>query len=191
MGALIRTKGTKRLIAHLNEEFSTYIDFYRDQNISAQFDPSKGTYPGLIGLTLTLEDPNDPIHAARPNDNLVLLPYLPDPPSGAKGPGKKKHARLEARWLWFLNTNNSANDSLTLTNDNTIAAAIYKALTQKTGGSYDYDSICFDAVESNSAQDVDVSDQTDGGTKYTLITLKTNKAMPTQAGPQNPPPIDN
>ena len=90
-----------------------------------------------------------------------------------------------------MNTNNSANDSLTWANDNKIAVGIYKALTQKTGGSYDYDSICFDAVEDNKAQNVVVSDQTDGGTKYTLITLKTNKAMPTQAGPQNPPPIDN
>src|SRR4051812_18375594 len=109
MGALIRTKGTKRLIAHLNEEFSTYIDFYRDNKISTQFDSSKGTYPGLIGLTLSLEDPNDEIHAARPNDDLVLLPNLPSTVAGGgKGHGKKKHPRLEARWLWFLNTNNSA-----------------------------------------------------------------------------------
>ena len=37
MGALIMTKGTKRLVAHYNEEFDTWIDFYRDASVLPKF----------------------------------------------------------------------------------------------------------------------------------------------------------
>jgi hypothetical protein len=172
MGGLIRTKGTKRLIAHLNDEFGTYIDFYRA--ISTQFDPTKASYKGLAWLTLNISDPNDKIHSPRAIDDLVLLPHLPAGP-------KQKHKNLERRWVWFLDTTNVARGSLTPANDHKIAAAIYDALRKRTGNSYFYTSICFDAVEINGPQDITPSDQPDGNTTYKLIVLNT-QPMPAQLG---------
>lgn len=186
MGSLVRTKGTKRLVAHFNEEFGTYIDFYRTQNYSGSailpmFNPALASYKGLRFLTLQLADPGDTIHSARA-DRLTLLPHLP---AGAK----QRHNNLERRWVWFLDTAKVAKGSLSSTNDQLIAAGIFKALSTKTGAAYDYDSICFDAVEVNGPQTVSVTDQYDGGVKYMLIVLMT-PAMPTGSAANDPPLID-
>jgi hypothetical protein len=186
MGSLVRTKGTKRLVAHFNEEFGTYIDFYRTQSfggspILPMFNPALAGYKGLRYLTLNLADPGDPIHSARA-DNLTLLPHLP---AGAK----QRHNNLERRWVWFLNTANVAKGSLSPANDKLIAGGIFKALGTKPGANYDYDSICFDAVEVNGPQTINVTDQFDGGVKYLLIVLMT-PAMPTGSAANDPPLID-
>jgi len=187
MGALVRTKGTKRLVAHFNEEFGTYIDFYRTQSfggspILPMFNSALAGYKGLWWLTLNLTDPGDAIHSPR-TDHLTLLPHLP-------ADAKQRHKNLERRWVWFLNTAHVARGSLTPANDQAIAGGIYTALSAKTGATYDYDSICFDAVEVNGPQTVSVTDKFDGAVKYMLIVLMT-PPMPTGGGGANDPqPID-
>jgi hypothetical protein len=177
MGALIRTKGTKRLIAHFNDEFSSYIGFYRDAAIMGQFDitlPSGAARNvDLLVLTYSIKDPKDVNHAPR-YDHRCLLPQ--DNP---------KHAHLIARWLWFLNAGNADDGALAQRNHNKIAGYIFKALNDVT-----YSSIVFDAVEA-SVQDVVFADESDGSTKYMKITLQT-PAMPTTSlyGPDSPLPID-
>jgi hypothetical protein len=183
MGALIRTMGTKLLIAHFNDEFSTYINFYRQaQNI--QFFNAGGTsYTDLLHATNSITDTGDPIHAPR-SDHLSLLPYLAVPARGAAG--VQQHANLENRWKWFLTTANVSAGALTQANHDKIAAAIYTALSGT------FDSITFDAVEVAGSQDVSAAVAYDeGSTKYMQIVLYTS-AMPLGSpGSTNPYPIDS
>jgi len=163
MGALIKTRGTKLLAAHLNEEFSTWIAFYRGK--ANYFDATRAGYnpAGTGGLLYATNNIFAP-HSLR-TDQKSLLPYFP--------PGTP-HTNLENRWLWFLNTSaaNVALGSLMPANDIAIASAIHKAL----GGAYD--SITFDAVETSGPQYVTVSDAYDDGTLYMNIVLMTPKSIP-------------
>lgn len=185
MGALIRTKGTKLLAAHFNEEFSTYIDFYRKPKVAALFNTKSDAYTSLLDITNQLRDPADSVHAPRP-DHKCLLPYLPE---------GTRHRNLEARWLWFLNTASSANGSLTAANDKKIANGIYKALTDMRGKNPKYNNITFDAVQTDGKQNVSARATKDDGTVYMQVLLMTPRPMPdgTAAliGGPTPPPLDS
>jgi hypothetical protein len=177
MGGLIRTKGTKKLVAHFNDEFDTWIDFYRP--FAQLFDTSRAGYTNLLNITMTIRD-NDRDHTTR-GDKLTLLPDLHG----------NKHRNLEKRWKWFLDTANAGNDGLTPANDRAIAGFIHKALTDQVNGRPKYSSIEFDALEHAGVQTIVQTDLDDGGVIISQIHLKTNRAMPT--GPvqgNDPPPID-
>jgi hypothetical protein len=170
MGALIKTKGTKLLAAHLNEEFSTWIAFYRGaanyfNTTAAGYNPA-GT-GGLLYATSQILD--GPPHSLR-NDaagplGKCLLPFFPN---------ATPHANLENRWLWFLNTSaaNVALGSLTPANDIAIADAIHTALTGA------HDSITFDAVETIVPQYVAATPAYDDGIKHMHIVLMTQMLIP-------------
>jgi len=117
MGALILTKGTRRLIGHLNTQFSSSaghgnIAFYRAQ--IALFDRVGGTTPTgapyLFGVCEALNSL-----------------YPPDNPA---------HPNLKKRWQYFLTT------QLLGGNDITIIDGIYRALHDRS-----YELITFDAIE--------------------------------------------
>src|SRR5258708_586319 len=97
MGGLIQTAGTKRLAAHYNEEFDTYIEFYRQSSVIAFFDRSGGhldAWDDVIGQIKHdhTTDPTGifPDHTER-GDNLCLLPKV-----------KKTHPNLLNRWRIYL-----------------------------------------------------------------------------------------
>jgi hypothetical protein len=127
MGGLIRTKGTKKLAAHFNDEFDTYIAWWRAQQAAAPaglFNTSGGRNVDLKAITLAVTDVINAGHTQR-GDNLVLLPDIHLHPV---------HQNLEARWLWFLDLANVGAGALSQANHNKIAGAIWHALHDQTGG---------------------------------------------------------
>ena len=174
MGALIHTPGTRRLAAHYNDEFDTFIQVYRDN--AAWFDTTAHGGVKLWQLVDNAQDANDPGHSDR-GDGKILLPAP-----------KSKHKNLEKRWKWYLKSflDQATNDKLC----NAIHAALIKATP---GGAYVYSGIVFDVVE-DVAFDVKATDMTiePGGPLYRSIVLYT-KAMPSEPQTQNgddPDPID-
>src|ERR1700760_1660128 len=154
MGSLIKTKGTKLLAAHFNNEFDTYIAFWRAQQAAAPaglFNTASGTRNvDLKAVTNAVTDTINPRHTRR-TDNLVLLPDIH---------GHPVHKNLEARWLWFLDLGNAGNGNLSQANHNKIADGLYHALTDQTVGPnphFVWDCVTFDAVENGVQQDVAVS----------------------------------
>jgi hypothetical protein len=99
MGGLIKTKGTKKLAAHFNDEFDTYMPFWRAQQAlapNALFNTSPALGPRDVDLkviTLSISDAAAGHSHRGPTDYLVLLPDIHNHPV---------HAHLEQRWLWFL-----------------------------------------------------------------------------------------
>lgn len=168
MGALIKTKGTKKLAAHFNDEFDTYMPFWRAQQAAAPnalFNTAGGRNVDLRAITLAVADATAG-HSQR-GDTLVLLPNIH---------GHPVHAHLENRWLWFLNLANVGNGALTQDNHNKIAKGIYHALTDVTSGGNPqpkWDCIIFDAVESGVTQDVALAVHRVDGRRVVEITLIT------------------
>ncbi len=169
MGALIMTKGTKRLAAHYNEEFDTWIDFYRDPAILAKFKRTAGAdidiWADLIQKIKDTSTTND--HSERA-DNLTLLPK-----------NHKRHPNLHARWKYFLQT------LLSQANQNKLADAICRALTD--ANTY----ITFD-VRVGGTQDVTLDSDVDDGNPIARITIVTTGPMqirPVKKG-GSPPPLD-
>lgn len=172
MGGLIKTKGTKKLAAHFNDEFDTYMPFWRAQQAAApnalfNTSPAAGHRNVDLGaITLAVTDAT-PRHSQR-GDNLVLLPNIHAHPV---------HAHLEQRWLWFLNLANIGNGALSQANHNKIADGIYHALTDivivGAAPVYLWDCIIFDAVESGLTQDVAVAGHHEDGRHVMEITLIT------------------
>ena len=173
MGGLIRTKGTLRLIAHFNSEFSTWLSVYQAGGVAAYFNTNGGTYRDLLYATNQIMDNHSPR-----GDHRCLLPPSNNP----------MYPNLETRWKWFLTVGNVANGALSQANHNAIAGAIYTALIDNT-----VQLITFDAVEiaHGDNQAVAATTQTLQGVKYAQILLKT-AAMP--AGPlpgsNSPPALD-
>jgi hypothetical protein len=173
MGVLIMTKGTKRLIAHYNDEFDTWLSFYRQAGNITQFD--RYTYGRAnnnidiwTDLVVTLTD-NTAGHSKR-NDNLTLLPAIDN----------GKHRHLHARWKYFLQT------ILTQDNRNKLADYLFQALSNN---SIQY--ILFDVVHQMS-QDVFLDRGTDDAVQFAKITICT-VSMPTQPhtpGGHDPDPLD-
>lgn len=178
MGALIATKGTKLIAGHFNDEFSTFIGWYRKKQAKPPgkapaytlFDAAgwPGNNVDLLKITDFLKDTN--ARHSRRQDHRTLLP------DSQKNPN---HKNLDARWRWFLNVNNAAASpyALTQANHNRIAAGIYAALRDTS-----YNSISFDVVEDPKGQTVIASthqDSVDGvAIKSLQILLKVTGPIP-------------
>jgi len=185
MGALIRTKGTKLLGAHFNQEFSTFIHFWRDLQTSNPHDFFDTTTVAggsrnvdLLDVTNRAKDTTKGQRHTRRTDNKCLLPDVE---------GHHVHKNLETRWLWFLTLGNVAAGALTQANHNKIAAGIYKGLMTPwiIPGSPPvpyYNHITFDAVEASSLQDVAVTDHLEEGIRCVQIVLITPPMSPTASG---------
>lgn len=169
MGALIMTKGTKRLVAHYNDEFDSWIDFYRDPQTLAKFKRAAGAnidiWSDLVQKIKDTSTTND--HTERA-DNLTLLPK-----------NHKKHQNLHARWKVFLQS------VLTQANQNKLADAIHRALTD--ANTY----IEFD-VRVGAAQDVTLASDVDDGNPIARITIIITGPMLIKASKKggSPPPLD-
>jgi hypothetical protein len=169
MGGLIKTKGTKLLAAHFNDEFDTYFrSFWRPLQLATPngiFNTAGGNVD-LRAITLAITDATAG-HSHR-GDNLVLLPNIHNHPV---------HVHLENRWLWYLDVGNVANGSLTQANHNKIADGIYHGLTDHVVVSgapvYTWDCVVFDAVESGLTQDVAIAGHHEDGRHVMEITLIT------------------
>jgi hypothetical protein len=182
MGALIRTKGTKLLAGHFNEEFCTYIDWYRNKQAAPPgvspaytlFDASgwPGNNVDLLQITDYLTDTD--VRHSRRSDHRTLLPDSQSHPL---------HTNLDMRWRWFLNINNAAVSpyALTQANHNLIATDIYMALQDLS-----YNSITFDVVEDPSEQTVIASTFTESvnGITFTSMQILLKVTGPIPVGPQ-------
>ena len=172
MGGLIMTKGTRRLKNHYNEEFSTWIAFYRQPDIVTIFDRGNTDISIWKDVVNYITDPNSPAngHTSDPEDP-TLLPQ--------KDPG---HKHLRRRWKFFLEK------ILTQANQNLLADKVHAALTDKKNVVY----IAFDVVQDKN-QTVTLDFSKDGTQDIANITLKVVDAMPehpTTPGGDDPPEID-
>jgi hypothetical protein len=167
MGALIMTKGTKRLVAHYNDEFDSWISFYRDTATLAKFKRT-GNIDIWNDLVRTITDTSTTNDHTERADNLTLLPKK-----------HKKHAHLEARWQYFLQT------VLSQPNQNKLADALHRALTD--ANTY----IVFD-VRVGATQDVTLASDVDDGNPIARITIVTTGPMLIKASKKggNPPDLD-
>jgi hypothetical protein len=172
MGGLIMTRGTKRLVAHYNDEFDTWIDFYRSATIINKFNRSGSDIDVWAALIATIVDPAAPGngHAAAANTPTLLPPPHP------------KHANLHKRWKYFLQ------NDLKQINRNKLADHIFTALCDP---SIKY--IVFDVVHGG-FQDVMLNMDDDDGTPIARINLKVKDVMlkhPQTPGGHDPDDIDN
>jgi hypothetical protein len=170
MGGLIMTKGTKRLAAHYNDEFDTWLTFYKTTALH-HFNRGGKAVDIWNDIIQVVKD-STAGHSGRPN-HLTLLPQ--DNPAA--------HAHLHARWKFFLQ-----NDFATRQND--LVDAIYAAL--QTNCAY----ILFDVVVGGPAPPppyvthVPGTDP-DGVTPIATITIVVAGAMSTGGpGGHNPDTID-
>ena len=151
MGALIMTKGTKRLIAHYNDEFDTWIQFYRNHiNVFDRNAANIDVWNDIV-QNAALVDAGSPAngHAAAANAPTLLPPPHP------------KHQNLLLRWKFFLQS------VLTQNNQNKLADGIHDALLDTN-----VDYIIFDVVH-KTAQDVTCVPDTDDGDSIVRITIYT------------------
>jgi hypothetical protein len=171
MGALILTKGTRRLIGHFNKEFGSSaahgnIAFYRTNANIALFDQVGGTASG-------------PPYIFGVSEALPANLYPPDNPA---------HPNLKKRWQYFLTTQLTAGNDLKLIN------GIYGALHDRS-----YASITFDAIEDTTGvgQQVWITDEqsdsnTGGAHKKTLRVILVTVPLAQQVVYNGQPvPIDN
>ena len=66
MGGLIMAKGTRRLKNHYNEEFSTWIAFYRQPDIVTIFDRGNTDISIWKDVVNYITDPNSPANGVTP-----------------------------------------------------------------------------------------------------------------------------
>jgi hypothetical protein len=156
MGALIMTKGTKRLMAHYNDEFDTWIAFYRDPAVLPLFNRS-GDIDIWGALVQTITDLSTTNGHTERADHLTLLPK-----------NNPKHAGLHARWKVFLQS------ILSQANRNLLADCIHTALT----GTAVY--IIFD-VRVGPSQTVTLVADTDDNQPIARITIVVTQVMPVDA----------
>jgi hypothetical protein len=174
MGALIMTRGTKRLVAHYNDEFDTWIQFYRG-NINV-FDIN--TYGGNririwddVVQNAAMVDAGSPGngHSTAANAPTLLPPPHP------------KHQNLLSRWQFFLQT------VLSPENNKKLAKGIYDALHDNN-----VKYIVFDVVH-DGQQDVSAKPDTneDGDSIYSIVihTVPMRK-HPKTTGGHDPDEID-
>jgi hypothetical protein len=172
MGALIMTRGTKRLIAHYNDEFDTWIGFYRNAARINVFDRKNGNIDIWNGIVqnAAMVDAGSPQNGhARAANVPTLLP-----------PPHPKHANLLLRWQFFLQS------VLTQDNQNKLADAILGALQDNN-----VDYIMFDVVHKTLQDVVSVPDTDDGDSivKITIFTVPMRKHPKTHNG-HDPDEID-
>jgi hypothetical protein len=174
MGALIMTKGTKRLVAHYNDEFDTWIQFYRGHidlfDINTYGGNSIRIWDDVV-QNAAMVDPGSPVngHSADTNAKTLLPPPHP------------KHKNLLLRWQYFLQT------VLTPANNKKLAKGIHDAL-QDNNVKY----IIFDVVHDNQ-QDVSAQPDTneDGDSIFSIVihTVPMRK-HPHTSGGHDPDEID-
>lgn len=192
MGGLINTKGTRLLAGHFNNEFSSYIDWYRVLQNSFDAAPAitppytlfdAAGWPGgqvnLLDLTLSVTD-IDPRHSRR-STHETLLPDIK---------GHSLHKNLEGRWKWFLTLPATSPYQLSAANHNLIAQYILTALRDLS-----YNSISFDVHENPPAQTVTPSDLPDSvnGTAVKIMQILLQVTGPIPQGavlPLGLPPLD-
>lgn len=149
MGALIITRGTRRLAGHYNEEFSSWLTFYKNRrNV---FDRGGRDIDIWDNIIQVVTDTRLGIgHTERP-DNLTLLPK-----------DNSAHPNLHKRWRFFLK------NELTQTNRNKLADAIHQALgLNDPPVAY----IMFDVVH-GAQQDIDLdTNGLDDGSRFAKITI--------------------
>jgi hypothetical protein len=170
------TKGTKRLAAHYNDEFDTWLSFYQQQANLDKFDRTKlppakkGNIDIWNDIIAAIADPNAPTngHALAAQSNTLLPPVHP------------KHQNLHGRWKWFLQ------NDLGQTNQNKLADALFAAIKPSANNTY----IIFDVVEAG-AKDVILTPGSDDGSPIARITIVTTGPM-SDVGPHrnDPPPRD-
>jgi hypothetical protein len=181
MGGLIKTKGTKLLAGHFNDEFSTYIAWYRNKQVAPPgvapaytlFDATgwPGNNVDVLKITDYLTDTD--VRHSRRSDHRTLLPDSEGHPS---------HTNLDMRWRWFLNLNNVPGSpyALTQANHNLIAEDIFIALNDLS-----YNSISFDVVEDPTGQTVVVSTHSDSvnGAAFKSMQILLKVTGPIPIGP--------
>ncbi|MCA1456708.1 hypothetical protein I6F35_26415 [Bradyrhizobium sp. BRP22] len=157
MGALIITRGTRRLAGHYNEEFSSWLTFYKNRiNV---FDRAGRDIDVWDQIIQVVTDPRPGIGHTERADNLTLLPK--DNPA---------HPNLHRRWRFFLK------NDLTQANRNKLADAIYAALK------LDIAYIVFDVVH-GAQQDIDFDPNgLDEGSRFARITIIVTRAMAAAGG---------
>ena len=167
MGALIQSRGTRRLIRHLNREFNQNIAQYRDNMVVFQDTTVNGVksrnylYYVCFGTSTNL---------GVPATNAALPSTVP--------PANANHQNLLKRWAFYLQT------ELTTQNHNRITSAIYSALSDKSCTHIEFDCVEGDFQLALSAFELktpagDANDtSTDPNSKYMKIVLMTG---PTQA----------
>jgi hypothetical protein len=167
MGALIMTKGTKRLAAHYNDEFDTWISFYRTPAVLSKFQRS-GNIDVWRDIIQTITDTANG-HTQRP-DHLTLLP-----------PDHVKHVNLIGRWKFFLKS------VLSQANQNKLADALHKALTDPNVY------IVFDVVVGKTQNVTHTSDVDDGDpiARVTIVTTGPMLKISLTRNGDDPPPIDD
>ena len=167
MGGLIMTRGTRRLAGHYNEEFSSWLTFYRNKrNIFDRNNTDINLWNNIIQV---VTDPRPGIgHTERP-DNLTLLPK--DNPA---------HPNLHRRWRIFLTS------ELTPANRNKLADYIHAAL-----GLNPLAYIVFDVAQ-GWQQDIDYDPNgNDDGSRFAKITIIVKGPMsPEGAGTEEFPALD-
>ncbi len=165
MGALIMTKGTKRLAAHYNDEFDTWLTFYKT-NIGSF--ARTGDIDIWNDIVQKIKDTRTGIGHTERTDKLTLLPK--DHPA---------HPNLLLRWQKFLQ------NVLTPTNQNKLCDAIHTAL----GSNSAY--ILFDVVHGASQDILFDNSQTDDGSPIAMITIVVKGHMPAVAADGDDlPPLD-
>jgi hypothetical protein len=168
MGALIMTKGTKRLIAHYNDEFDTWIQFYR--GLINNFNVNSTDVWTDIVQNAAIVDAASPGngHAAAANAQTLLPPAHP------------KHQHLLSRWQFFLQS------VLSKANNTKLAQGVHDALADNN-----VVYIIFDVVHDDT-QDVVITPDTDDGDSIVRITIHTvaMRKHPKTPGGQDPVDID-
>jgi hypothetical protein len=166
MGSLIKTKGTKKLAAHFNEEFDAWIGWWRtlqNANMGSLFDRGRADVD-LLAVTDDARTQDTNGHHSRRDDNKCLLPDIKN---------HTIHRHLEDRWRWFLTRANAGAGGLQQANHNKIADAILFGLRDPGAAPYTFDCITFDAVEAGLNQDVAVTEHRVDGRRILEIVLIT------------------
>jgi|tagenome__1003787_1003787.scaffolds.fasta_scaffold20324031_2 hypothetical protein len=165
MGALIMTKGTKRLAAHYNDEFDTWLTFYKT-NIG--YFARTGDIDIWNDIVQRITDSRVGIGHTERTDKLTLLPK-----------DHLAHPNLHLRWKKFLQ------NVLSQANRNKLCDAIHTALG--TNAAY----ILFDVVHGASQDVLLDSSQSDDGSPIALITIVVKGHMPAFATDGDDlPPLD-
>lgn len=171
MGSLIMTKGTKRLAAHYNDEFATWIQFYRGLiNIFNNNINTTDIWTDII-QNAAMVDAASPGngHASAANAPTLLPPPHP------------MHPHLLSRWQFFLQS------VLSNANNKKLAHGIHDALADNNVAY-----IIFDVVHDHT-QDVIIDNTgTDDGDSIVRITIHTvpMRKHPKTPGGHDPDDID-
>lgn len=160
------TKGTKRLVAHYNDEFDTWLQFYR--GLINIFNVNTTDVWTDIIQNAAMVDAASPGngHATAANAPTLLPPSHP------------KHPNLLSRWQFFLQK------VLSHGNNTKLAKGIHDALNDPNVAY-----IVFDVVHDNN-QAVNIDTDTDDGDSIVRITIRTKPMRKHPLTPGGNDPVD-